>query len=184
MQFTPEHEELRRSLQTFIDREINPHVDEWEEAGSSPPTRCSRRWAMLGLLGLTKPAEYGGTGLDYSYAMVMAEELGHINCGGVPDGDRRADRHGDAGARPLRQRRAASANSWRRRSPATTSPASASPKPAPAPTSPRSRPRARKVGGDYVINGGKMWTTNGTQADWMCLLANTVARARCTRTSR
>jgi citronellyl-CoA dehydrogenase len=32
---------------------------------------------------------------------------------------------------------------------------------------------ARRVGGDYVINGGKMWTTNGTQADWMCLLANT-----------
>jgi citronellyl-CoA dehydrogenase len=33
--------------------------------------------------------------------------------------------------------------------------------------------RARKDGGDYVIDGGKMWTTNGTQADWMCLLANT-----------
>src|SRR5207248_8497644 len=32
---------------------------------------------------------------------------------------------------------------------------------------------AKKDGGDYVINGGKMWTTNGTQADWMCLLANT-----------
>jgi citronellyl-CoA dehydrogenase len=35
------------------------------------------------------------------------------------------------------------------------------------------RTTARRVGGDYVINGGKMWTTNGTQADWMCLLANT-----------
>ena len=32
---------------------------------------------------------------------------------------------------------------------------------------------AKRVGGDWVINGGKMWTTNGTQADWMCLLANT-----------
>ena len=37
-----------------------------------------------GLLGINKPAEYGGMGLDYSYAMVMAEELGHINCGSVP----------------------------------------------------------------------------------------------------
>jgi citronellyl-CoA dehydrogenase len=32
---------------------------------------------------------------------------------------------------------------------------------------------AKRVAGDWVINGGKMWTTNGTQADWMCLLANT-----------
>ena len=38
----------------------------------------------LGLLGLTKPPEYGGAGLDYSYAMAMAEALGHIECGGVP----------------------------------------------------------------------------------------------------
>lgn len=33
--------------------------------------------------------------------------------------------------------------------------------------------KAVKKGDEYVINGGKMWTTNGTQADWMCLLANT-----------
>lgn len=32
---------------------------------------------------------------------------------------------------------------------------------------------AVKKGGDYIINGGKMWITNGAQADWMCLLANT-----------
>ena len=37
-----------------------------------------------GLLGINKPTDYGGMGLDYSYAMVMAEELGHINCGSVP----------------------------------------------------------------------------------------------------
>ena len=43
---------------------------------------------------------------------------------------------------------------------------------------------ARKDGDDYVINGGKMWTTNGTQADWMCLLANTGDGARTTATSR
>ena len=38
----------------------------------------------MGLLGLCKPEEYGGQGLDYSYSMVMAETLGHIRCGGVP----------------------------------------------------------------------------------------------------
>jgi citronellyl-CoA dehydrogenase len=53
------------------------------------------------------------------------------------------------------------------------SPASASAKSAPAPTSPAIKTTARKDGDDYVINGGKMWTTNGTQADFLCLLANT-----------
>jgi alkylation response protein AidB-like acyl-CoA dehydrogenase len=42
MLFTDEHELVRKSLRSFIDREIDPHVDEWEEARSSPPTRCSR----------------------------------------------------------------------------------------------------------------------------------------------
>ena len=86
------------------------------------------------------------------------------------DGDRRADRHGDAGAGAVRLRRAAQGISRaldRRR---LSSPASACPSPAPAPTSPRSRPRAKSDGDDYVINGGKMWITNGTQADWICLL--------------
>ena len=45
MLFTPEHEELRRSLQKFIAAEVNPHVDEWEEAGIFPAHECSRRWA-------------------------------------------------------------------------------------------------------------------------------------------
>ena len=51
--------------------------------------------------------------------------------------------------------------------------ASASPSRAPAPTSPRIKTTAKKDGGDYVINGAKMWITNSLQADWMCLLANT-----------
>jgi hypothetical protein len=46
MKFTPEHDALRQTWKTLIDREINPHVDEWEKEASSPPTSCSRRWAM------------------------------------------------------------------------------------------------------------------------------------------
>ena len=74
---------------------------------------------------------------------------------------------------PASARRSCARSSSCPRSRATTSPASACPRSAPAPTSPPSRPRRSKDGGDYVINGGKMWTTSGTQADWMCLLANT-----------
>ena len=84
MPFTPEHDELRRSLQKFIAAEINPHVDEWEEAEIFPAHEVFKKMGDLGFLGLTKPEDYGGQALDYSYAMVMAEELGHITCGGVP----------------------------------------------------------------------------------------------------
>ena len=84
MLFTPEHEELRRSLQKFIAAEVNPHVDQWEEAGIFPAHELFKKMGDLGFLGLTKPVEYGGQALDYSYAMVMAEELGNIECGSVP----------------------------------------------------------------------------------------------------
>src|SRR3989442_8737027 len=84
MQFTHEHEALRRTLKRFIDDQINPHVDEWEAAEIFPAHALFKKLGDLGLLGLTKPEAYGGAGLDYSYAMVMAETLGHIECGGVP----------------------------------------------------------------------------------------------------
>ena len=84
MQFTPEHDQLRTSLQKFIKAEVNPYVDEWEKAGIFPAHALFKKMGDLGFLGLTKPEKWGGAGLDYSYSMVMAEELGHINCGGVP----------------------------------------------------------------------------------------------------
>lgn len=84
MQLTHEHEELRRNLKRFIDHEINPYVDEWEEAEIFPAHELFRKMGKLGFLGLTKPVEYGGSGLDWSYAMVMAETLGHIKCGAIP----------------------------------------------------------------------------------------------------
>ena len=60
MAFTPEHEELRRSLQKFIAAEINPHVDEWEEDEIFPAHEVFKKMGDLGFLGLTKPENYGG----------------------------------------------------------------------------------------------------------------------------
>src|SRR6516162_8714702 len=84
MLFTSEHEEPRRTLQKFIASEINPHVDEWEAAGRFPAHELFKKLGSLGFLGLNKPVEFGGAGLDYSYAVMMAEELGAIHCGAVP----------------------------------------------------------------------------------------------------
>src|SRR5258708_20171050 len=84
MQFTQEHAEIRRTLRAIIDKDINPYVDQWEEDGIFPAYEVFKKLGSAGLLGINKPAEFGGMGLDYSYAMVMAEELGNIHCGSVP----------------------------------------------------------------------------------------------------
>ena len=84
MEFTQEHEGIRRSVKKFIDSEINPHVDEWEEAGIFPAHDLFKKMGDQGYLGINKPTKYGGMGLDYSYQIVFLETLGHIRCGGVP----------------------------------------------------------------------------------------------------
>ena len=84
MLFTADHDEPRRALQKFIAAEINPFVDEWEKADIFPAHELFKKLGDLGFLGLNKPTEFGGQGLDYSYALMMAEELGAIACGGVP----------------------------------------------------------------------------------------------------
>src|SRR3981189_1845692 len=84
MLFTADHEEPRRALQKFIAAEINPFVDEWERADIFPAHELFKSPGRLGFPGLNKPVEFGGQGLDYSYALMMAEELGAITCGGGP----------------------------------------------------------------------------------------------------
>lgn len=84
MIFTQEHEELRRTVRNFVDKEINPHVDEWEKAGKFPIHEIFKMAGDLGLLGISKPEKFGGMGLDYSYSIVAAEEFGTIRCGGIP----------------------------------------------------------------------------------------------------
>ena len=83
MLFTSEHEDARRALQKFIAAEINPFVDEWEKADIFPAHELFKKLGDLGFLGLNKPIEFGGQGLDYSYALMMAEEIGALRCGVV-----------------------------------------------------------------------------------------------------
>jgi len=172
MQFTQEHEEIRRNLKRFIDNEINPHVDEWEAAEQFPAHEVFKKLGGLGMLGLTKPEAYGGAGLDYSYAMVMAETLGHIRCGGVPmaigvQTDMATPALARFGSDELRKQFLAPSIAGDYVACIGVSEPGAGSDVASIKT------HARKAGGDYVINGAKMWITNSLQADWMCLLANT-----------
>ena len=60
MKFTQEHEELRRTAKQFVDKEINPHVEQWEEEGIFPAHELFKKMGNLGLLGICKPVENGG----------------------------------------------------------------------------------------------------------------------------
>ena len=172
MQLTHEHEEIKRTLKRFIADEINPQVDAWEAAEAFPAHQVFGALGKLGLLGLTKPAEYGGMGLDYSYSVVMAEALGDITCGGVPmaigvQTDMATPALACFGSDALRREFLAPAIRGEHVACIGVSEPGAGSDVASIKTT------ARKAGGDYVINGAKMWITNSLQADWMCLLANT-----------
>ena len=172
MQFSHEHQELQRSLKRFIDSEINPHVDEWEAAEMFPAKALFKKMGELGFLGIAKPTQFGGLGLDYSYAMAMAETLGHIHCAGVPmaigvQTDMATPALARFGSDALRAQFLAPAISGDAVACIGVSEQGAGSDVAAI------RTVARKDGDDYVINGSKMWITNSLQADWMCLLANT-----------
>jgi alkylation response protein AidB-like acyl-CoA dehydrogenase len=82
--FTDEHDQLRDSIRRFALKEIAPHAEEWEE--TTFPDSIIERMGELGFLGLDKPTEYGGQGGDYYSALVLAEEIGHGNSGGLAMG--------------------------------------------------------------------------------------------------
>ncbi|MEG0447605.1 MAG: acyl-CoA dehydrogenase family protein, partial [Comamonas sp.] len=172
MQFTHEHEQVRSTLKRYIDEQINPHVDEWEEEGIFPAHQVFKGLGNLGLLGLNKPEAYGGSGLDYSYSLLMAETLGHIRCGGVPmaigvQTDMCTPALARFGSPELCRQ--------------FLSPAIAGDmvgcigvsEPGAGSDVAGIKSVARKDGDDYVISGQKMWITNSIQADWMCMLVNT-----------
>ncbi|OJF16999.1 MAG: acyl-CoA dehydrogenase, partial [Bacillaceae bacterium G1] len=78
-----EHDELRKMIRRFVANEIAPHIEEWEEKGEFP-REIFRRMGELGLLGLRYPVEVGGQGGDYFSVIVLAEELARCGAGGFP----------------------------------------------------------------------------------------------------
>ena len=84
-------------MRQFIDQEINPYVDEWEDAEIFPAHELFKKAGDLGLLGLSYPEEYGGAGADYWYNMALAEELARDQVRRDSHGHGRANRHGHAG---------------------------------------------------------------------------------------
>jgi citronellyl-CoA dehydrogenase len=172
MNFTQEHEELRRTVKNFVEKEINPHVEEWEKDGRFPMRELFKKAGDLGLLGISKPEKFGGMGLDYSYSVVAAEEFGTAHCGGVPlaigvQTDMCTPALARFGSDALREEFLTPAIAGEAIGCIGVSEVGAGSDVAGLKTT------ARKDGDDYVINGAKMWITNSPQADFICLLANT-----------
>src|ERR1051326_4175021 len=172
MRFTEEHHQLRRTVREFVDKEIRPHSERWEDEGIFPAHEVFKKAAKLGLLGVNKPEAYGGMGLDYSYQMVVTEELGTCRSGSVPmalgvQTDMATPALARWGSDELRREFLTPAIAGDVVASIAVSEASGGSDVAAIKTT------ARKDGSDYVINGSKMWITNAAQADWLCLLVNT-----------
>ncbi|WP_281647681.1 acyl-CoA dehydrogenase family protein [Parendozoicomonas sp. Alg238-R29] len=172
MKFTQEHKELQRTVRNFIDTEMNPYTEQWEREGHFPAHELYKKMGNLGLLGIHKPEKFGGLGLDYSYQMAFAEELGTARAGGVAlaigvQTDMATPALAKFGSDELKEEFLAPAIRGEKVACIGVSEPGAGSDVAGLKTT------AKKDGDDYIINGTKMWITTSTQADFMCLLANT-----------
>jgi citronellyl-CoA dehydrogenase len=172
MLFTSEHEQFRKSVRQLVEEEINPHVEEWEAAEIFPAHELFPKVAAIGGFGLEYDPEYGGGGADHSWTVVLAEELGRCDAGGIPMAI--AVQAGMAtpalaryGSDELKREFLAPTLAGELVCSIGVSEPGAGSDVAGITT------RAVRDGADWVINGRKMWITNGTQADWVCLLART-----------
>lgn len=170
--FTDEHEMFRKTVRNFVEKEINPYVDEWEKAGIAPLHDIFKKMGDIGLLGLQYDEAYDGGNADIWFTVVLYEEIGRASAGGVPmaigvQADMATPALATHGSHELREKYLAPAIRGEMvASIAVTEPDAGS-------DVAGIKTRAVRDGDHYVINGSKMYITNGTQADWLCLLART-----------
>jgi len=161
--FTAEHEELRESIRSFVEREIRPHTPEWE-AAEEFPLDLFTRMGELGFLGLKYPEEYGGQGGDYLHDAVLTEEMARCGSGGVSAG---IGGHVGIATPPIfkfgteeqKQRWLVPGIKGEKIAAlAITEPGTGS-------DVAGIKTSARRDNGEYVVNGSKTFITNGVRAD-------------------
>jgi citronellyl-CoA dehydrogenase len=167
-----EHRLYRKSLRDLFEREITPYIEEWEEKRTFPAHELFPKLAAVGLLGLEYDEAYGGMAADHTFTVIAGEELGRIDCGGVP----MAIAVQMAMATPALHAYGSDELKAKYLAPAVRGEmvASIAVTEADAGSDVAGiRTKAVRDGDEWVINGSKMFITNGTQADWLCLLAKT-----------
>jgi citronellyl-CoA dehydrogenase len=169
--FTAEHDLFRKTLRDYVVRELAPHALEWDEAGIFP-REVFRQLAELGALGVNYPEEVGGSGGDFWHAVVLAEELVHSRNSGV----NMAVLVQSQIATPIIQEIGTAEQKKEFLAPALAGEKIAAlgiSEPDAGSDVAHLRTTARRSGDDYVIDGAKMWITNGTRADFITLAVRT-----------
>ena len=169
--FTEEHEAFRKTVRAFAEKELAPHALEWDRAGIFP-REVFEKCGQLGFFGINHDPKWGGSGLDYWYVTVFCEELSYSQNAGVNMAllvqsqiatpiinEIGTDEQKEQFLRPaiLGEKIAALGIS----------------EPGCGSDVARLKTTARRDGSDYVINGSKMWITNGTRADFITLAVRT-----------
>lgn len=168
--FTDEHEQLRETIEQFCDKELAPHADEWED--TTFPDSVFKRMGELGFLGLTMPEEYGGQGGDYFTSVVRAEAMAHSLSGGLNMGvavqtDMTMPPILKFGSEEVKQKYLVPAIKGEKiLCLGITEPDAGSDVAA-------IKTRAVRDGDEYVINGSKVFITNGIRADAIVLVTKT-----------
>lgn len=168
--YTEDHHAWRAALRAFVDQEIMPHVDDWDEAGEFPRD-LYKKAAAVGLLGLGYPAEYGGTPVDAFFNIITSEELARIGAGGI---NASLMVH-SIGLPPIL---ATGSDEMKRRiAPAVLAGekihALAITEPSGGSDVANLKIRAVADGDDYIVNGSKMFITGGMRADYYTVAVRT-----------
>ena len=177
--FSDEHRMFRENLRRFVEAEVVPHAEPWEEAGKVP-REVLRQLGALGYLGVRYPEEYGGAGLDTVYSAILAEELGRSTFGGfaitvLVHTDMASPHLAHFGSpEQLAQHLPAVIQGDKITAVAVTEPDAGS-------DVAGIRTRAVRRGKYYVLNGSKMFITNGVHGDLYFVAAKTDPEAKGSR---
>jgi len=171
--FREEHEMFRKSVEQWLAKEIAPHVEEWERAELFP-REVFKRAGELGFLGAHYPEDVGGAGGDWWYGAAWGEALVKSRCAGLAmalmvQTDMATPIIGELGSREQKEEFLAPALRGEKIAALGVSEPNCGSDVASI------RTTARRVDGDYVINGAKCWITNGTRADFITLAVRTGA---------
>jgi alkylation response protein AidB-like acyl-CoA dehydrogenase len=170
--FTDEHDMLRDLLRGFIAKEIAPHAEEWEQQSCFPHEEVFKRFGELGFLGINLPQQYGGAEAGFVATIVFAEEMVGCNSGGVAASlglhtNIALPYIADTGTEEQKQKYLPPGTKGELLgSLGVTEPGAGS-------DVASIRTSALRDGDSYVINGSKIFITNGGIADYVILAAKT-----------
>jgi len=171
MYFTEEHELFRESLKDFLQKEVVPHIDKWEETGTIERF-IWEKFGEMGYFGLATPENYEGLGLDLFYTVIFLEELQKINSGGFAAAmwahEYLAMTHLNKNANDAQKKAylIPSVNGEKIGCLGVTEPFGGS-------DVAGMRTTAERKGDKYIVNGSKTFITNGVYGDYIILAAKT-----------